>query len=293
MRKKHFASKKLILALAVLLVVICVATSVSVFASDTQGWTFSAKNVADPMYVKTYFDKLPRAYEAEVNFPSGSYSNASPIITNYPNNDTRDCFGFEITAAGKPAIYYYETSYTPETNTVNKIKTHVPFNYDVRGKGTVRLAVTNEIVNGAPVYKLYVNGVITDTVTTKTVVHDFDPIYSQSTTRELSFGSDGKNYFKGTLYSVAVYSSAITAEDAAASYKDGVNKNHSAIMAYYDSAMTGNSDGFIKDQTGKGHDASKAFFERKEALKDYAYSFAVIGCKRFCRLHVLKARLPA
>jgi len=277
MRKKHFVSKKRILALAVLLIVISVAASVSVFASDTQGWTFSAKNVEDPMYVKTYFDKLPRAYEAVVDLPMGTYSSSSPIISNWPASDSRNCFGFEITAAGKPAIYYYETSYTPDTATLNLIKTHVPFEYDVRGKGKVHLAVVNEIVDGASVYKLYVNGVITDTVTTKTTVHDFDPIYSQSTARELSIGGDGKNYFKGTLYSVAVYSTAITAEEAEASCKDGVNMSHSAIMAYYDSSMDGNSESFIKDQTNNGHDASKAFFERKNALDSYAYSFAFVG----------------
>lgn len=45
--------------------------------------------------------------------------------------------------------------------------------------------------------------------------------------------------------------------------------------------MSGNSDSFFKDQTGKGHDASKPFYERKEELKDYAYSFAFVGDTQF------------
>ena len=78
MKKARLTSKKLVLVLFIALLTVLSAV-VSVSAIDATGeWTYSADSVADPMYVKSYFDKLPRAYEAEVNLPSGSYSNASP-----------------------------------------------------------------------------------------------------------------------------------------------------------------------------------------------------------------------
>ena len=287
--------------LACLVTVILSAAAVSIFAADgmTDGWTFSKGSVGDPIYVKEYFEELPRAYEAEVNFPSGTYSNASPIISNYRNNDTKDCFGFEIHASGKPAMYFYQTSYEPSNNKVWRYKTYIKFdNYNVIGKGWVRLAVSNEIddTTGKSIYKLYVNGELVQTVENYTVsvyegndqrdglnnyAHDIDAVYSQSTSREMSIGNDGVNYFKGQLRNVAVYENALTAAEARNTAKANMQSGDTNLMAYYDSSMSGNAGGFIKDQTGNGHDASKAFFTRKEALNDYAYSFAFVGDTQF------------
>ncbi len=302
MKNTEFKRKGTIYVLLVcMLIVILSAVTVSVFAADgtTDGWTFSKASVGDPMYVKDYYDELPRAYEAEVNFPSGTYSNASPIISNYRNNDTKDCFGFEIHASGKPAMYFYQTEYEPSNNKVWRIKTYIKFdNYNVIGKGWVRLAVANEIdeSTGKSIYKLYVNGDLVQTVDNYTVnvyegndqrdgyknyAHDIDAIYSQSTSREISIGNDGVNYFKGQLRSVAVYENALTTAEAKNTAKANMQLGDTNLMAYYDSTMSGNADGFIKDHTGNGHDASKAFFTRKDALNDYAYSFAFVGDTQF------------
>jgi len=301
MKKSRFISKKLLMVSVILLVtLLCCAFATTVSAQDTAAeWTYSQASISDPIYVKDYFDALPRAYEAEVNFPEGTYSNASPIISNYRNNDVKDCFGFEIHASGKPAMYFYQNGYSPSNNKVIKTKTYIKFDdYNVIGKGWVRIAVANEIDKATEksVYKLYVNGELVQTVDTYTVsvyegdtlkteytsyIHDIDPIYSQSTNRELSIGNDGKNYFKGSLRSVAVYENALTATEAANTAKANMEGGSTNLMAYYDATMNGNSDGFYKDQTGKGHDASKAFFERKEAVEDYAYSFAFVGDTQF------------
>ena len=122
MKKSRFVSKKLLIASVILLVtLICSLFATTVSAADTATeWTYSQASVADPIYVKDYFDALPRAYEAEVNFPEGTYSTASPIISNYRNNDVNDFFGFEIHASGKPAMYFYQNGYSPSNNKVIK-----------------------------------------------------------------------------------------------------------------------------------------------------------------------------
>ena len=285
MKKANFKSKKLVLLSVVMVIaLLSVIFTTLAFAADGSDnvWTFSSDSVKDSLYVKEHFTSLPRAYEAEVNFPSGSYGSSSPIIANWANSDTRDSFGFQIRDNGSPAIYYYQTYYDAETSTTktdNNIM--VKFNYSVIGKGWVRIAVTCETESGSSVYKLYVNGVLEETIYDYPYVHTLDPIFSQDCTRELSIGNDGKNYFKGQLRNVAVYKDALTEAEAANTAKANMQSGDENLMAYYDATMSGNSANFIKDQTDNGHDASKAFFERTDELDDYAYSFAFIGDTQF------------
>ena len=285
MKKATFKSKKLLFLSAVLVItVFSILFTTLAFAADDANnvWEFSSESVKDPLYIQNHFTELPRAYEAEVNFPAGSYGSSSPIIANWANSDTRDSFGFQIRDNGSPAIYYYQTYYDAATSTTKQDNNiMVKFNYSVIGKGWVRIAVTCETESGSSVYKLYVNGVLEETVYDYPYVHTLDPIFSQDCTRELSIGNDGKNHFKGQLRNVAVYRDPLTASEAENTAKTNMQNGDANLMAYYDATMGGNSADLIKDQTGKGHDASKAFFERKETLKPYAYSFAFVGDTQF------------
>ena len=295
MKKAHFNRKKaLIFSVILAIALICSALSLSVFAEDNSNnvWTFTSSSMKDPLYVQDYYNTLPRAFEAEVYFDK-SYSKSSPIIANYPAYDSRNCFGFQITSDGYPNLYYYEATYNVETTTTVVTKDKAIFKkyniYEESLGNWVRLAVTNEIieevVNGetvrTPVYKLYVNGELKETITSFTEVRDFDGEWSQAHTRELSIGNDASNYFKGQLRNVAVYGTAITADDAKIPAKEHMKNGNSNLLGYYDATMSGNRDRFIKDQTGNGHDAYSAFFERTEKLDDYAYSFAFIGDTQF------------
>ena len=277
--KKALSKSKTLLILSIVLIValFSVVFTVSAFAADDV-WTFTSDSVKDPLYVQKHFTELPRAFEAEVNFTK-SYTSASPIIANWPNSDSRESFGFQITKDGKPCLYYYSTTYDTENAKVVPVKTQATFNYDVYEKGWVRLSVVNEFSDGKPVYKLYVNGVLTDTLTSFTTVHDIDAVASQTVTRELSIGNDGKNYFKGELRNVAVYKT-LSADEAAKTAKENMTGGNANVMAYYDATMSGNASKFIKDQSGNGHDAYSAFFERKDTF-DYDYSFAFVGDTQF------------
>ena len=139
MKKRLFKSKRLwVLSLVLVITLLSIGFTMSAFADDGANpdnvWKFTSSSVKDPLYVQEYFTDLPRAFEAEVNFTT-SYGSASPIIANWPNYDTRDAFGFQISSNGAPTIYYYETSYNAETWTTETIKDMVKFNYNVYGKG--------------------------------------------------------------------------------------------------------------------------------------------------------------
>ena len=285
MKKTCFKSKKLLI-LSVVLVISLLSVSLAVMAAAADSannvWTFSDQSVKDSLYIQEHFTDLPRSFEAEVNFPEGSYGSSSPIIANWPNSDTRDSFGFQIRDNGSPAIYYYQAYYDAETSTTmtdNNIM--VKFNYSVIGKGWVRIAVSCETESGSSVYKLFVDGELVETIYDYPYVHTIDPVFSQNSTRELSIGNDGKNYFKGQLRSLAVYRDPLTEAEAKNTAKDNMQSGDENLMAYYDATMSGNSEDFIKDQTGSGHHAKKAFFERTSPIEDYAYSFAFIGDTQF------------
>ena len=283
MAKTNLKSKKLlVLSLVLVITLLSIVFTMSASAEDNSDayWSFSADSVKDPMFIQNHFTKLPRAYEAEVNVPSGSYSSSMPIIGNYPNSNSRDCFGFQLSSAGKPEMYFYVTGYDAANSSSIINTTKVTFNYSVIGQGWVRIAVVNEIDSGTSIYKLYVNGEYKETSTAYPTICNIDPVYSQYTTRELSVGNDGKNYFKGQIRNVAVYENALTAAEAANTAKVNMQNSDKNLMAYYDATMSGNTDRLFKDQTGNGHDAAKAFFEREE-VKDYAYSFAFIGDTQF------------
>ena len=176
-------------------------------------------------------------FEAEVNFPEGSYGSSSPIIANWPNSDTRDSFGFQIRDNGSPAIYYYQTYYDAATSTTmtdNNIM--VKFNYSVIGKGWVRIAVSCETESGSSVYKLYVDGELVETIYDYPYVHTIDPVFSQNSTRELSIGNDGKNYFKGQLRTVAVYRDPLSADEAKNPAAENMQNGDSNLMAYYNAS---------------------------------------------------------
>ena len=283
MANTNFKSKKLLvlsLVLFVTLLAMCFTVLASAEDNSDAVWTFTSDSVKDPMYIQEHFTKLPRAYEAEIYLPAGSYSNSMPIIANYPNSNSRDAFGFQLSSAGKPEMYYYVTDYDAANSSSIINTTKVTFNYTVKDQGWVRIAVVNETESGASVYKLYVNGELKETNTSYPEICVIDPVYSQYTTRELSIGNDGKNHFRGQIRNVAVYENALTAAEAANSAKVNMQNGDKNLMAYYDATMSGNTDRLFKDQTGNGHDAAKAFFERVDA-KDYAYSFAFIGDTQF------------
>ena len=256
----------------------------SYYIKTVEGMSFSENNVSNPLVINNYLTKIPRAIEAEIFMPSG-ISSTSPIFGSY-NNGSGTYMGLEINASGNP-VFYYRTY----TNKNDQIRTSITFSsYDVRGKGYIKLAVTNEIDSGESVYKLYVNGVLTethvpvvhtDTKYSDTYIHNFDVVRAQRVTKEFTVGCDGLNFFKGKMKSVAIYDTALTEEEILISFENGVDLGGNALIAYYDLTSEDNNDELIKDESGNGHDLTPNFYERENELNEYAYSFAFLGDTQF------------
>ena len=183
MKNSGFKSKKLlILSLVLAVTLLAIGFAVSAFAAEsTDGyWSFSSDIVKDPMYISEHFISLPRAFEADVNMPS-ELSGTSPIISNWTQSDTRDAFGFQISASGTPTMYYYQNHYdtSGEKGATVTTKYRADFTYSIPRNEWVRIAVVNEIDSGSVVYKLYVNGNLVETLTPATPVGvaDLDAVY--------------------------------------------------------------------------------------------------------------------
>ncbi len=290
---KHAFSNRKISILVLLICLFTVVFTVAVAATETEeGWTFTEKNITNPFYVNEPITEAPQAYEVVINVPEKT-SVGSPIISNYYNG-SMSYFGLSIGKDGivnmmerGPVIKNDGTVSQDETTQVQ-----IP-GHSVIGRGWVKLAVIRDTVideeNGIykAVYRLYENGklmVTFDATATSDAdkrwgyIPQMDVVDSQAK-RKLSIGSHGTAHFKGQIKSIAVYSAPLTEDQVIASYENGVDRENSSLLAYYDYGMSGNTSDFIKDQTGNGHDAtySRVFYEREEAVKDYAYSFAFIG----------------
>ena len=292
--------KTTILLLALLTAIMLAVTVFAVGASgaSAEGWVFSQDYVANPVYMKNHITQMPKTYEAYVNLTA---KGTSPIISSYPGIDNRDSIKFGINYEGYPTLELRQNVWIPENHTYITLETEATFKDDasnVLGKGWVHIAITYEPGEDSNSFSLYLNGEHKQTITAGPNAADVDTIVAalgevpaldvesmQECTREFSFGAEGSetkgSYFRGEINSAAMYSEVLNSADIADSCANGVNTGRSDLIAYYDYDGEGNGSDFIKDLSGNGHDFSAAFFERKEAIDDYAYSFAFLGDTQF------------
>ncbi len=295
MKKLFSKSKMSILLMLVSVIAILFAITMSVSAADgtAEGWTFNENNIENPFSVDKPITELPEAYEAVVRIPENT-DGPTVIINNWYNKADR-YFGLIVGANGVVNMMTRGPVILNDGSTDTDESTQIKFTgYDARGKGWIHIAVVRDTIideaNGIykAVYTLYVNGeekVFVDATDTSkgwdkkyAYIPQLDVLNSQEK-RSLSIGTYGGTYSRGEIKSIAVYSSPLTAEQVRSSYENGVDLGNSAISAYYDYNMSGNTPTLIKDQTGNGHDAvlTQTFYERETAVKDYAYSFAFVG----------------
>lgn len=164
---------------------------------------------------------------------------------------------------------------------------------DVRTGDFVDITVVNE----TPVFKLYVDGVLAQTVTAVPTATETYEYYAKVSYRneycvgtqnnhwngkkeDPDYNTSGDDYFKGTLKELAVYSSALTASEVRKLYLGGVRDDAASLIAHYDlEKYAGQS--VIPDLSGNAHTLSTGYYTRTEAqtaaLEKYAYSFAIVG----------------
>ena len=262
-------SGKILAFLLAVVLVFCACAVIATANADTgtssgTGRTFTS---SDEFSMTNHLQAQPMTYKALISVPT-SASTRGVIFGNYREADI-SCLNFEITAGGKPSIYYIDSS---------KVENRITFDYDVRGLGWVDVAITQTIEETGSVFTCYINGDSIGTVTTDNT----NKISLASCQRLYPFalGHDWYSdsyYFKGAIQNVAIYDSALTAQEIAKAYEDGVDLNDASLLAYYDLNKPENQTGtVITDSTAGDHDFERLFQETRRDF-EYDYSLAVVG----------------
>ncbi len=264
--KKSLKILSVLLALALVLsvgVIITAAADTTVMGYD-DGRTFTS---SDELSMTNPLTAQPRTFKARINVPEG-VSTRGVMLGNYREADI-SCLNFQINAAGNPELYFIDSS---------KVVTTVTFDgYDVRGQGWLDLAVTHTVTDTGSAFVCYVNGAEVDTATSELPLN----ISLASCQRQYRFalGHDwysSNYYFKGTMNNLAIYDTALSADEIATLYTSGDDLANTSLMAYYDLGTEANKTGVaITDSTAADHDFEALFQETRRDF-DYDYSIAVI-----------------
>ena len=270
---KAFFKKSKILILVCLLVIISSAVGVIFASADTADALSVSGNLtegrkfvyADKLELVRDLESIPKTYEAVVYVPE-SKSEMGVIFGNYIRED-RSCFSFRISADGQPQLQIIDKDKNTVLNT---------FDCDIRGEKWVHVAITHQVLDEGALFSCYVNGKLVGTNKTN-LGYELDASVAQSAVTPY-LGKDFRNeyYFKGRIKNLALYTEALSAEEIAESYNNGINTNNESLMANYDLTDAGDSN-YISDLTGNGYNFAPQYFTREDEKTDYAYSFAVIG----------------
>ena len=212
------------------------------------------------------FDKAPTTFEAWAYLPQLCSGRAGVILGNYESSTPS--FSMEIAASGAPRLYY--------TDADGDIHDITFSSSDIRTGDWAHIALVIDADNKT-VY-CYIDGELSSTVTEDKVASIDTASFE---TRDYALGCDmrtkNERFFMGALKSVSVYSDIRTAAEIKADMT-AVSLTDEALMAHYD--MTGLKKGDdIADKSPCARNASygQRWFEEKDAVTNYAYSFCVVG----------------
>ena len=204
--------------------------------STATGRTFSKDEIGEI----DSLNSTPYTFEATVNVPKSLSGRGGVIVGNY-GSGVRSQISLEIYEGGRVRLFHVASSK----------RTDCIFTTDIRSDKPVHIAVT---INGK-VATLYVDGVATESITL-----DLNYI---TTTDEFTIGGDRRannsQYFKGTIYSVALFGDVRTAEEIKQDI-DGISADTDSLLCYryYTSEICSAS------TTRDGHVASDWIIDREE-----------------------------
>ncbi len=163
----------------------------SVALESSQGVEFSTDSCLEPQSV---INGIPHTFEAIVNVPKNIQDRAGVIIGNYKVG-VLDLMSFEIYSGGRVRLY----------SKTGGVPTDCTFDTDIRSDEKVHIAITLEETSAT----LYVNG---KAVETKEI-----SVSLPNAINDLKIGGDNRagntQYFKGTIYSVALFDDVRTANE--------------------------------------------------------------------------------
>jgi len=207
----------------------------------------SSKAVTVPVNTVEAWIKMPKSYSGRGGVIIGNYCDTNGIT---------DAFSIEVTAEGQPRVF---TRY----NNGDDSRLDIKFNYDVRTNEDIHLAITLNRDN--QVATLYINGRVPDGCLNVpfTYISGYKALYTNDFTPgsyPFVVGNDHRNakvnsYFRGTIYSVALFSDIRTQAEVVSDIEK-VNVKDANIVLAYDLKNAGTSPTSIKDLTSNGYDVS-------------------------------------
>ncbi len=232
--------------------------------ADLNGMSFA--NAENFYQIEKELATIPKTIEAEIYVPTSMSSRPGVIFGNYIDGDSTSNLNLEIHEKGKVRFRYGEK---------NNVCDAYASGVDVRTGDWVHLTIVHDEVSGQNI--CYINGANPVVMTTTQY-----KAYASSISKTFRIGGDFRQgnlqNFKGLIRSIALFEDARTAEEVKLDATNGVNKAEQGLLAYYNMPRS-NDEKDIEDLSQNGYtvDFYRNWFTNKEEVKDYAYSFAVVG----------------
>lgn len=234
-----------------------VLLAVPVAAEETEGMSFTKELVwkGSKNLLQT-----PGTFEAWVKFPQDTSGRGGVILSSY-GDGAQKSISFEVFSGGAPRLYWVESGDSKFDWVFDTVNLYT-------GNWEHVAIVRNE---AAGTMDCYLNGQLAESQSLGGSVGDL-PLLAYCLGGD--HRSDNGQYCKGRIRSAAIYGDARTAEELLA---DMTGYGTEDLLLHY--APDGTETETIADLSGNGRDlfASTRWFEEKEPVTDYAYSFMVIG----------------
>lgn len=224
-----------------------------------EGLSFTAD---DRYVVEKGLSGIPQTFEAYVFVPKTFTSRTGIIFGNY-SGDSIPSLSFEISENGKPRLFH---------NTPSGKTTSIVFSADVRTGDWAHVAIVHNESNAT--VNCYINGAH---VASGTYADYADGVCDLAHCIGGDQRSGNAQYFKGWIRSVTLYSDVRSTQEIHADMTD-VALDDENLIAHYDmtNAVAG-QDVVDLSQNANTAEYQTTWFQEKDPLNDYAYSFAVVG----------------
>ena len=256
--KKYFLS-----AISLLLAVIFILPAA---AAETE---YGMRFTAEDKYIVLKSMMSPSTIEFTIEFEHGVADRGGVVIGSY-EKPRETCLNVEIYNNGNPRLYIIDKEGTPTDIIFDKV--------DVRGDKPVHIAITLDgVAKSASIYR---DGELVQTISRGTI-----PAESFRVPSAFKIGGDytedNKEYFKGKIYGIALWSDIRTPDEIKADMTK-ITADESLTAAWDMSNIpTKTGAATIPNLAGDKH--AIEYREEGDWLKhgaytgDYAYSFAIIG----------------
>ena len=246
--------------LALLLLSLAFIALIPADATTSSAMTFDAETMYS---ARNPYSQPLNTFEAVVNFPStmnqstrggiifGNWGEANPVVN------------FEVHANGTPRLFIVDASGNVTDLNFGQINLY-------NGKDT-HVAIVRDATNKKAY--CYIDGELRQTLGCAYTSDIKVPA-------PLIFGGDlrsgNQQYFKGSIISAALYSTARSAEQIKNDYEGNTTDSTDVVASYKTDRLVNN---VIPDLSGNGYDLhlNQTWFSEKEPITDFSYSFAVIG----------------